>query len=137
LLVPGAAPMPATPAWWWSRIVVYALTLALVFVLSLLLGRWEVPRRRGVTPPAGIVAACAVLAFLPPLGVLQLFLDLPLAVFGVICLTIAVLALDRWPASFVPNQPKSTSAPTSPGPSPASPAPVADAAVSAPAAPDA
>jgi fucose 4-O-acetylase-like acetyltransferase len=97
LLIPGASPAPGSGAWWWSRIPVYLIVLGLLFALSFLVGRFEAPREVGPTPPAGIVALCAVLTFLPTFLEIELFLSLPLAVFGAVCFGIAVLLLGRWP----------------------------------------
>ncbi|GAA2088117.1 acyltransferase family protein [Pseudolysinimonas kribbensis] len=96
LLIPGASPTPGSAAWWWSRIAVYVLVLGLLFALSLLVGRWEAPRELGPTPPIGVVAVCAALTFLPTFLEIELFLSLPLAVFGAVCFGIAVLLLGRW-----------------------------------------
>lgn len=98
LLIPGASPEPASPAWWWSRILIYLLVLGLLFALSLVVGRWEQPRELGPTPPAWVVAGSAVLTFLPPFLVIEYFLDLRLAALGTVCFGAAILALGRWPS---------------------------------------
>ena len=97
LLIPGAAPLPASPAWWWSRILLYVLVLVAIFGLSFLVGRWEAPKEVTAVPPTGIVALAAVLTFIPNLAVLWFFLDLPLAILGSMLLSVAVLMLGRWP----------------------------------------
>jgi peptidoglycan/LPS O-acetylase OafA/YrhL len=97
LLVPGASPEPESPAWWWSRILVYLLVLGILFALSLLVGRWEQPRELGPTPPNLIVAAAAVLTFVPTFLVIEYYLDLWLAIAGAVCLSVAILLLGRWP----------------------------------------
>ena len=97
LLIPGAAPLPASPAWWWSRILLYVLVLVAIFGLSFLVGRWETPKEVTGVPPTGIVAVAAALTFIPNLLVLQFFLDLPLAILGSMLLSAAVLMLGRWP----------------------------------------
>jgi len=98
LLIPGASPEPASPAWWWSRILVYVLVLAALFALSFLVGRWEQPREVGPTPPTGIVALAAVLTFVPPFLVIEYFLGLWLAILGAVFFSAAILLLGRWPA---------------------------------------
>ncbi|MGN6325259.1 acyltransferase family protein [Pseudolysinimonas sp.] len=98
LLIPGASPTPGSAAWWWSRILVYVVVLALLFALSFVVGRWEAPRELGPTPPPGVVALAAVLTFLPTFLEIELFLSLPLAVLGTVCFGVAVLLLGRWPA---------------------------------------
>ena len=98
LLIPGASPEPASPAWWWSRILVYLLVLGLLFALSFLVGRWEQPRELGPTPPTWVVAVAAVLTFTPPFLVIEYFLDLWLAIAGAASLGVAILLLGRWPA---------------------------------------
>ena len=65
LLIPGASPEPASPAWWWSRILVYLLVLGVLFALSLLVGRWEQPIEAGPTPPVAVTVLAAALTFLP------------------------------------------------------------------------
>ena len=97
LLIPGASPPPGSAAWWWSRIPVYALVLALLFVLSLLVGRWEQPRELGPTPPAWVVVVASVLTIVPPTLIIQYFLDLKLSILGAVCFGIAILLLGRWP----------------------------------------
>lgn len=97
LLIPGASPEPGSAAWWWSRIPIYALVLALLFLLSLLVGRWERPREVGQTPPGGVVAVAAALTIVPAVLIIQYFLDLKLAVIGAVCYGIAILVLGRWP----------------------------------------
>jgi fucose 4-O-acetylase-like acetyltransferase len=97
LLIPGASPEPGSPAWWWSRIPVYPLVLAILFALSFLVGRWERPRELGSTPPSRVVAVAAVLTFVPPFLVIEYFLDLGLAAAGALCFSAAILLLRRWP----------------------------------------
>jgi Acyltransferase family len=110
LLIPGASPEPASAAWWLSRPLFYVVVLVALFGLSFLVGRWESPREVGVTPPAGIVALCAVLVFVPALLILQWFLNLEFAILGAVFYGVAVLILGRW-------KPRSTPAPIV-GPSP-------------------
>ena len=96
LLIPGAAPTPGSAAWWWSRPILYVVVLAGVFALSFLVGRWEAPREIEVTPPTGVVAVAAVLAFIPSFLVMEYFMDFTLALIGSVLLSIAVLMLGRW-----------------------------------------
>ena len=103
LLIPGASPEPASPAWWWSRILVYVLVLAALFALSFLVGRWEQPREVGPTPPIWVVGVAAVLTFVPPFLVIEYFLDLWLAVAGAASFGVAILLLGRWPGGRVPT----------------------------------
>jgi fucose 4-O-acetylase-like acetyltransferase len=97
LLIPWASPEPASPAWWWSRILVYLLVLGILFALSFGVGRWEQPRELGPTPPVGVVALAAALTFVPTFLVIEYFLDLWLAIAGAVCLSVAILLLGRWP----------------------------------------
>ncbi len=99
LLIPGAGPEPGTAAWWWSRIPVYAIVLALLFALSLLVGRWEQPREIGPTPPQGVVVLASALTIVPPVLIIEFFLDLKLAILSAVCFGIAILLLGRWPAA--------------------------------------
>ena len=96
LLIPGAAPEPATAAWWWSRILLYVLVLAAVFGLSFVVGRWEAPREVTATPPNAVVALAAVLSFIPSFLVMEYFMDFWIAVVGSALLAVAVLMLGRW-----------------------------------------
>ncbi len=104
LLIPGASPEPGTAAWWWSRILVYAFVIGLLFALSLVVGRWESPRELGPTPPGWVVGFVAVLTIVPPLLITEFFLDLKLAIMGAVFFSVAILVLGRWPA---PTQPAS------------------------------
>lgn len=98
LLVPGAAPEPASPAWWFSRPVVLVVVLAVVWAVFVPLARFE---RVSTAIPDGFrgpgpktILAAAVLAFVPPFTVMQWFLDLQLAVIGTVLLA-ASAALER------------------------------------------
>lgn len=98
LLVPGAAPEPASPAWWVSRLIVFVLVLAVVWAVSIPLARFErvstaIPDGFRGPRPMAIVAAAA-LAFIPPFTVMQWFLDLQLAALGTVLLA-ASAVLDR------------------------------------------
>jgi fucose 4-O-acetylase-like acetyltransferase len=96
LLIPGAAPEPASPAWWLSRPILYVVVLLGVFALSFLVGRWEAPHEITATPPTSVVATAAVLSFIPSFLVMEFFMDLPIALLGSILLSISVLMLGRW-----------------------------------------
>jgi fucose 4-O-acetylase-like acetyltransferase len=113
LLIPGASPEPASPAWWWSRIFVYVLVLGILFALSFLVGRWEQPREVGPTPPVGVVAIAAVLTFVPPFLVIEYFLNLWLAIAGAVSFSVAILLFGRWPngrSTPVPAEEKAVAA---------------------------
>lgn len=96
LLIPGAAPEPASPAWWLSRPVLYVVVLAGVFGLSFLVGRWEAPREVTATPPVSVVAVAAVLSFIPSFLVMEFFMDFWIAVIGSVLLGVSILMLGRW-----------------------------------------
>ena len=98
LLIPGAAPEPASPAWWLSRPILYVLVLAGVFGLSFLVGRWEAPREVTGTPPRWVVAVAAIVSFIPSFLVMELAMDFPIAVIGSVLLSVAILMLGRWRA---------------------------------------
>ncbi len=100
LLIPGASPEPSSPAWWWSRILVYLLVLGALFALSLLVGRWEQPRELGPTPPIWVVVVAAALTFIPPMLVIEYFLGWGLAILGAASFSVAILLLGRWPESW-------------------------------------
>ncbi|MCW3494551.1 acyltransferase family protein [Microbacterium sp. SSM24] len=95
LLIPGAAPTPATPAWWWSRISMFIVVMGLLYALSLVVGRWEAipPLPDGPGPIA--VGVGVVLAFVPAFLVMELGLDVVLAVVGAVAYAVAVTVLRR------------------------------------------
>lgn len=99
LLIPGAAPAPASPAWWWSRPILFIVVLGVLLALSLVLAKWEALGTLGRAPATGIVAVAWVCAFVPPFAVMEWFLDLPIAVIGALLLGVAVLLLRRSPAA--------------------------------------
>jgi peptidoglycan/LPS O-acetylase OafA/YrhL len=97
LLLPFAVPEPASPLWWATRPIVFVVVLALVYVVSIPLSRFE-------AAPPGIPAGmrrpdaartwfAAVLTFFPAYAVMNWFLDLPIALIGSACLAAAVLML--------------------------------------------
>ncbi|HTL42006.1 MAG TPA: acyltransferase [Pseudolysinimonas sp.] len=97
LLIPGASPAPASEAWWITRPIGFVLVLALLFALSLIVGRWEQPREPGSIPPAPVVAIAAVLTIAVPVLLIPLGLDLALAIAGAVTFGVAILILGRWP----------------------------------------
>lgn len=96
LLIPGAAPDPGSAAWWWSRPILLVATLAAVFGLSFIVGRWEAPREVAATPPGSVVGVAAILSFIPSFLVMEFFMDLPIAITGSVLLGVAILTLGRW-----------------------------------------
>lgn len=96
LLIPGANPPVESPAWWYSRILVFVLGLGALFALSLLVGRWEAPREVGETPPVQMVALAAILTIAPPFLIIEYQLGLVLAIVGAVSIGVAILILGRW-----------------------------------------
>jgi len=95
LLIPGAAPEPASPEWWATRPLVFVATAALLWVLSLALVRFE---GLGDLPPAPgrtILTIAWVCAFLPPFAVTLRGMDTMLAVSGAVLYTASVVLLRR------------------------------------------
>lgn len=92
LLLPIPMPAPGGAVWWWTRVPFLLLVLAVVWLLSIPLARFEkvpslgAPRLRAATPLA------VVLFLLPPLAISAYGLDLPLAAAGLV-LTVAALWL--------------------------------------------
>jgi fucose 4-O-acetylase-like acetyltransferase len=103
LLIPGASPEPGTAAWWWSRILVYMVVIGLLLALSLVVGRWESARELGPTPPGWVVGFAALLTIIPPLLIIEFFLDLRLAIMGTVFFSVAILLLGRWPTRARPG----------------------------------
>ncbi|MCK6081800.1 acyltransferase [Microbacterium sp. EYE_5] len=97
LLIPGAAPAPASEAWWWSRPLMFLAVLAVLLLLSLAIARWEAIGTLGPVPPGAVVALAWLCAFAPPFAVMEWFLDLPIAVVGAVLLATAVVLLRRRP----------------------------------------
>ncbi|MEW1836259.1 acyltransferase [Microbacterium sp. NPDC079995] len=95
LLIPGAAPTPASEAWWWSRPILFVVVLGVLLALSLAIVRWEALGALGPTPPRIVVVVAWVCAFVPPFAVMEWFLDLPIAVGGAVLLAAAVFLLRR------------------------------------------
>ncbi|WP_454130555.1 acyltransferase family protein [Microbacterium aurum] len=93
LLIPGAAPTPASAAWWWTRPVMFVVVLGVVFALSLFLVRFEKLGTLGSAPTAVVVGIAWVCAFVPPFAVMEWFLGLWIAVGGAVLLAVAVALL--------------------------------------------
>jgi fucose 4-O-acetylase-like acetyltransferase len=99
LALGGPLPEPATAAWWWTRLPVWALVIGLACLVSLATGRLEQPPR---AVPAGrrraswwVIGAAAVLTIAPPFDVMQEGLDLRNAIAGAVCLPLAIWLLGR------------------------------------------
>ena len=99
LLIPGAAPTPSSPGWWWSRSLMFVAVIGALLALSLVVGRWETVGELGPTPAAAIVAIAWLCAFVPPFAVMEWSLDVRLAVGGAILLGVSVLLLRRAPGA--------------------------------------
>lgn len=99
LLIPGASPLPGSAVWWWTRIPAYLVVLLLLAALSLVVGRWEAPREVGPTPPGWVVAVASALTIIPPVFIIEYFLNLTLAIVSAVCFGVAILLLGRWPTA--------------------------------------
>ncbi|MEJ3405217.1 acyltransferase [Rathayibacter sp. YIM 133350] len=79
LLIPGAAPDPATAAWWASRPLMLIATFALVLLWSRVVGRFETapvrPRRNGEEVSLSNATLAAAAVFVPMLYVTRFGLD--------------------------------------------------------------
>lgn len=95
LLIPGAAPAPATAAWWWSRIPMFVVVMGVLYALSLVVARWEAIPALPPRPRPTVVAIGVLLAFAPAFLVMELGLDVRLAVGGALAYALAVYALRR------------------------------------------
>jgi fucose 4-O-acetylase-like acetyltransferase len=97
LLIPGAAPTPASPAWWWSRPIVFVVVLAVLYALSLFLARFEAIGTLGPTPPVFVVGLAWLCAFIPPFAVMEWDMNVWFAVGGAVLLAASVGLLSmRW-----------------------------------------
>lgn len=104
LLLPIPMPAPGSALWWWTRPLFLVVVLALVWLMSLWLVRFERAPRPGVPRfPGTAVTVCAVVAFaLPPLAITAYSLDLPLALAGLLgTATALVLVSTRRPVPVV------------------------------------
>lgn len=95
LLIPGAAPEPASAAWWWSRPLVLLAALGLLYLLTLAIARWEGIGELAPRPPVWVIAVAVVCAFLPPFAVTVWALDVWIALWGSVLLAVAVVLLRR------------------------------------------
>ncbi|MFV0373241.1 acyltransferase family protein [Microbacterium sp.] len=93
LLIPGAAPTPSSPAWWWTRPLMFVVVIAVLLALSAVAGRWETIRDLGPVPPPVVVAVAWLCAFLPPFAVMQWSLNVWFAVGGAVLLAVSVVLL--------------------------------------------
>lgn len=95
LLIPGAAPAPASETWWVTRPLLFVATFAVVLALSALLVRVERigrPRRTAATGPVAVGWICA---FAPPFAVMEWGMSAAFAVGGALLLAASV-GLLRW-----------------------------------------
>lgn len=99
LLIPGAAPQPASPVWWWTRPVLFVVVLGVLGVLSLGLARFESLGRLGPSPSRVLVGIAWCGAFLPPFLIMEWGMNLTFAVTGAILTGLAVLLLRTRPVS--------------------------------------
>lgn len=104
LLIPGAAPTPATPAWWWTRPVLFVIVLVALWALSLFLVRFEALGRLGATPSPFVVGTAWLCAFVPPFVVMEWSMNVVFAVGGAVLLAVAVLLLRRAPGKTLTPQ---------------------------------
>lgn len=98
LLVPATLSEPGSTRWWWERILFTALVLAVLWLLSLALARFEeapssVPAG-SVAPGAARVALACVLFTTAPFFIAMLGMNTGLAVAGLVG-TVAALRLVR------------------------------------------
>ncbi|PTT22361.1 acyltransferase [Microbacterium sp. HMWF026] len=93
LLVPGAAPVPASGEWWATRPVLLVVVALVLGALSLPLARIEALGRLGAAPRPWLIGVAWLLAFLPPFAVTVEGMDAVLAVCGAAMYMAAVLIL--------------------------------------------
>lgn len=95
LLVPGAAPAPASPEWWASRPLVFLATAVVLWLLSLILVRFEALGTLPAAPGGAVLAIAWICAFLPPFGVTLQGMNTALAIGGAVLYTASVVLLRR------------------------------------------
>lgn len=95
LLIPGGAPAPASPVWWATRPVLLVAVLAVLWLASLLLVRFERLGGLGAVPSAAVIAVAWVCVFGPTFAVIIHGLDTVLAVSGAVLLEACVVLLRR------------------------------------------
>ncbi len=95
LLIPGAAPAPASPEWWATRPLVFVATAAALWLLSLALVRFEALGHLPSAPTPLILAIAWACAFLPPLAVTIDGMNTVLAVGGAVLYTASVVLLRK------------------------------------------
>lgn len=93
LLVPGAAPVPASGEWWATRPVLLVVVALVLGALSLPLARIEALGRLEAAPRPWLIGVAWLLAFLPPFAVTVEGMDAVLAVCGAAMYMAAVLIL--------------------------------------------
>lgn len=92
LLLPLPMPEPGSPAWWWTRVPFLLLVLAVVWLLSLWLVRFEkVPPAAAYRFPGRRITTLAVVLFVVPILAITAYgLDAVLAVIALVTTTIAL-----------------------------------------------
>ncbi|WP_423920094.1 acyltransferase family protein [Frigoribacterium sp. 2-23] len=99
LLVGAPLPAPASSTWWWTRIPVTVVVLALVGLVSLGAARLERPPRTDAPgrrrPSGGVIAVAAVLVIGPSFAVMQHGLDVVNAIAGAVGMLAAIWLLGR------------------------------------------
>lgn len=93
LLIPGAAPAPASPAWWATRPVVFIVVAVVLWLLSLPLARVESLGRLGRAPWPLAIAGAWLCVFLPAFAVTLEGMNMTLAVAGAVLYAGAVVVL--------------------------------------------
>ena len=86
LLLPLPLPVPGSPVWWWTRPVFLVVVLAVVWLLSLWLLRFEKVPATGIPRlPSRAATVSAVLLFVVPVIAITAYgLDFPLAAVAVV-----------------------------------------------------
>ncbi|WP_150954274.1 acyltransferase family protein [Microbacterium testaceum] len=95
LLIPGAAPTPASSEWWATRPLVFLATAVVLWLLSLVLVRFETLGELPPTPGAFILTIAWACAFLPPFAVTLQGMNTVLAIGGAVLYSASVLLLRR------------------------------------------
>lgn len=95
LVIPGAAPNPASAEWWETRPLVFVATAIALWLLSLVLVRFEALGELPPAPGTVVLAIAWVCAFVPPFAITLQGMNTERAVSGAVLSAASVILLRR------------------------------------------